>query len=63
MTIYHAGTSIDTAGRLVASGGRVLAVTAKAEDAKSARDKVYDAVDKVIWEDGFYRRDIAKNAL
>ena len=63
VTIYHAGTSIDTAGRLVASGGRVLAVTAKAEDAKSARDKAYSAVDKVIWEDGFYRRDIAKNAL
>ena len=63
ITIYHAGTAHDTGGRLVASGGRVLSVTAKAQDAKTARNEAYEAVDKIDWPEGFCRRDIAKNAL
>ena len=63
ITIYHAGTAKDTAGRLVAAGGRVLAVTAKAQDAKTARLSAYQAVDGIDWDEGFYRTDIAKNAL
>ena len=63
VTIYHAGTAYDTGGRLVASGGRVLTVTAKAPDTKTARNEAYDAVGKIDWPDGFYRSDIAKNAL
>lgn len=60
VTIFHAGTAIDSAGSLVASGGRVLAITALADDQKMARKKAYEAVAKVLWEDGFYRTDIAK---
>ncbi|MGC6537574.1 MAG: phosphoribosylamine--glycine ligase [Candidatus Puniceispirillaceae bacterium] len=62
VTIYHAGTAFDTGGRLVASGGRVLAVTALGDDIATARHDAYEAVDKIEWPEGFCRRDIAKSA-
>ena len=57
--VFHAGTAIDASGQLVASGGRVLAVTGLADNAAAARAKAYDAVAKIDWPEGFYRRDIA----
>lgn len=61
VTIFHAGTTIDTRGRLVASGGRVLAVTALSSDKEAARAKAYQAIERISWDDGFYRTDIAKS--
>lgn len=58
--IYHAGTSYNEAGKLAASGGRVLAVTALADTKDAARKKAYGAIDKIDWPEGFYRTDIAK---
>lgn len=60
VTIFHAGTSLDTRGKLVASGGRVLAVTALSSDQEEARAKAYQAINLISWDDGFYRTDIAK---
>lgn len=60
VTIFHAGTATDSIGQLIASGGRVLAITALGKDKQSARKTAYDAVSKINWEDGFYRTDIAK---
>jgi phosphoribosylamine--glycine ligase len=57
--VFHAGTALDASGQLVASGGRVLAVTGLADSAAAARAKAYDAVAKIDWPEGFYRRDIA----
>ena len=59
VTIFHAGTKRGNDGVLLASGGRVLAVTAIGSDAQAARAKAYEAVDKISWPDGFCRRDIA----
>ncbi len=56
--VFHAGTRRDGDGRLLATGGRVLAVTARAADAGAARALAYDAVDKIDWPGGFCRRDI-----
>jgi phosphoribosylamine--glycine ligase len=42
----------------LASGGRVLNVTALADSVKAARDKAYAAVDVIDWSGGFCRRDI-----
>jgi phosphoribosylamine---glycine ligase len=55
--IFHAGTRQDGA-RLVADGGRVLNVTALGATMAEARRRAYDAVAKIEWSDGFYRRDI-----
>ena len=60
VTIFHAGTATDTRGNLVASGGRVLAVTALSSDRQEARAKAYDAIERISWDEGFYRTDIAK---
>lgn len=56
--VFHAGTARDGEGRLVVSGGRVLAVTGLGEDLESARRRVYDAVDGIDWPGRMYRRDI-----
>jgi phosphoribosylamine--glycine ligase len=57
VTVFHAGTS-SSGGDLVASGGRVLAVTAVAETFANARARAYRAVDAIDFADGFHRRDI-----
>ncbi|CAM8960658.1 unnamed protein product [Rhodiola kirilowii] len=61
--IFHAGTQLDSEGNFVANGGRVLGVTATGKDLKEARDRAYQAAEKVDWEGGFYRRDIGWRAL
>ena len=40
--VFHAGTSIDCAGQLVASGGRVLGVTATADTVRQAQTRAYE---------------------
>ena len=61
--VTQAGTRRDDAGRLVASGGRVLNVTALAPDLAAAREAAYAALARIAWSDGFYRRDIGHRAL
>lgn len=61
--IFHAGTALDLNGNFIATGGRVLGVTAKGKDLEEARDRAYLAVDEIKWPGGFYRRDIGWRAL
>ena len=61
--VFHAGTRYDDEGRLVTAGGRVLGVTALAEDLQSARDLAYAACDIIRFEGAFFRRDIGNRAL
>jgi len=60
--IYVAGATLEN-GKLLTNGGRVLGVTAKAEDLTSAIDKAYEAVKLVHLENAFYRTDIGQKAL
>jgi len=60
--IFHAGTS-ETDGRIVASGGRVLNVTARGKTVREARERAYAAVGRIDWPEGFCRSDIAWRAL
>ncbi len=55
--VFHAGTTLEGEA-LVASGGRVLAVTATGHGIAEARDKAYAAVDAIDFPSGFCRRDI-----
>lgn len=63
VTVFHAGTDIDPLGNLVATGGRVLAVTASDSTLESAVSKAYQGVSCINFPNGFYRRDIAWRAL
>ncbi|AKM11134.1 phosphoribosylamine--glycine ligase [Croceicoccus naphthovorans] len=55
--VFHAGTAED-GGTLVASGGRVLNVTALGKTVTEAQAAAYKAVDAVDFASGFCRRDI-----
>ena len=55
--VFHAGTAQQD-GQLVASGGRVLNVTARAATVTEAQQRAYAAVDLISAPDLFYRRDI-----
>jgi len=57
--IFHAGTARD-GERLVAAGGRVLNVAARGRTLAEARDRAYAAVDRIVWPEGFCRRDIGQ---
>jgi phosphoribosylamine--glycine ligase len=59
--VLHAGTALRD-GRLVTSGGRVLAVTAVGDDLSNARESAYEAVKHVRIDGGHYRSDIALRA-
>jgi phosphoribosylamine--glycine ligase len=60
--VFHAGTKLE-AGHIVSDGGRVLGVTALGETLADARDRAYEAVDRINFAGAFYRRDIANKAL
>jgi phosphoribosylamine---glycine ligase len=62
VTVFHAGTAMAD-NRLVAKGGRVLAVTALADSFANARARAYRAVDQIEFADGFHRRDIGWREL
>jgi phosphoribosylamine---glycine ligase len=62
VVVFHAGTAMRD-GALVATGGRVLAVTACARDIATARARAYAAVDRIDWPGGFCRRDIGWRAI
>jgi phosphoribosylamine--glycine ligase len=55
--VFQAGTKM-VEGRLVASGGRVLAVTAEGPTVRWAQAAAYTAVDRIDFPTGFCRRDI-----
>ncbi len=62
-TIYHAGTAIDADGRLVTSGGRVMAVTSLGADIPDALAKSYAAADAIHFDGKYCRRDIGKDLM
>ncbi|MCA9322130.1 MAG: phosphoribosylamine--glycine ligase, partial [Planctomycetes bacterium] len=61
--LFHAGTGFDDQDRVVATGGRVLNVTALGETLGEARDRAYAAIAKMDTDGLFYRRDIGHRGL
>ena len=55
--VFHAGTKQEN-GKVVTSGGRVLGVTAVARDIQSARDKAYQMVEGIDFQQKHFRHDI-----
>jgi len=60
--IFHAATRVED-HRLLTTGGRVLGVTAIAEDLPSAIQRAYAGVSKLHFEGMHYRQDIGAKAL
>lgn len=60
--VFHAGTKMED-GKLVADGGRVLGITARAKTVAEANKRAYKAIDKIDWQEGFNRTDIGWRAI
>lgn len=63
VVVFHAGTAKDENGQIVSTGGRVLGVTAIGDNFEQAQTKAYEAVSKISWPKGFYRKDIGWRAI
>jgi len=60
--VFHAGTAIKDKN-IITSGGRVLCVTALADNVEAAQNKVYQYINKISWNGAFYRKDIGYRAI
>lgn len=60
--VFHAGTRLH-GERLVTDGGRVLCATARAPSVREAQAAAYEMVERIAWQDSFYRRDIGHRAV
>jgi phosphoribosylamine--glycine ligase len=62
--VYHAGTREEN-GKILTNGGRVLGVTSVLRDFNLmlAKDKAYKALEKIKFENIYYRKDIADRAF
>lgn len=58
--IFHAGTVRDERGHFITAGGRVLGVTATADDLNEALTRTYRAVNDISFNGMQYRQDIGK---
>ncbi len=60
--VFHAGTKID-GDNIVSNGGRVLCATVLGTDTKDAQKNAYALVQKIDWENAYYRTDIGFKAI
>ena len=60
--VFVAGAKLD-GNVLKTAGGRVLGAVATAKTLKDAVEKAYGVVDKISFENAYYRKDIGKRAL
>lgn len=61
--VFHAGTTTNTEGQTVTSGGRVLVAVARGTNLENALDSAYKAVENIHFEGAHYRRDIGRTAI
>lgn len=60
--VFHSGTRQEN-GKLLTNGGRVLSVVAKGPNLRSAIEGCYAQVDKISFNNAYYRRDIGAKGL
>jgi phosphoribosylamine--glycine ligase len=57
VVVFHGGTR-EVDGAIFADGGRVLSITALGGNVAEAQRRAYEAVNRIKWPEGFFRRDI-----
>jgi phosphoribosylamine--glycine ligase len=62
LRVFHAGTRRE-GSRLLATGGRVLSITALGRTVREAQEHAYAGIDAIDWPGGFCRRDIGWRAV
>ena len=48
---------------IIANGGRVLNIVSRSSDFKKAREQCLKILDKINWNNGFYRKDIGYKVI
>lgn len=61
--VYIAGAKTAEDGRLLTNGGRVLGATCVADTLNDAIDKAYSEIEKIHFDNAYYRKDIGQRAL
>ena len=61
--VFHAGTAVNAQGEVAASGGRVLCVTALADNVRGAQARAYAAIQQVQLPGMQFRNDIGYRAI
>jgi phosphoribosylamine--glycine ligase len=59
--VFHAGTKLDEAGQVLTNGGRVMVVSALAQDFATARKQAMAAADQISWHNKYFRIDIGQD--
>lgn len=59
--VFHAGTSLTANGKFIATGGRVLGLTAADDTLRGALDLCYGALTKIHWPGVQFRTDIGRS--
>ena len=60
--LFHAGTKKNK-NIIVSNGGRVLNIVTRSKDFKSARENTIKLIQKINWDNGFYRKDIGYKVI
>jgi phosphoribosylamine--glycine ligase len=60
--IFHAGTKREN-DKILTNGGRVLGVTALGDTLDSAISNAYSRIEKISWQNMYFRKDIGKKGL
>ncbi|KPL50043.1 phosphoribosylamine--glycine ligase [Xanthomonas axonopodis] len=61
--VFHAGTTLNAAGEVISTGGRVLCVAALGESVLEAQRNAYAGLQPIHWPNAFQRSDIGWRAI
>jgi phosphoribosylamine--glycine ligase len=61
--VFHAGTALDEAGRIVTSGGRVLCAVGLGTTVRAAQKQAYELAAAICWQGLQYRKDVGHRAV
>ncbi len=60
--VFHAGTKLD-GKKIISNGGRVLNIVTRSDNFKDARKSSLKILEKINWDNGFYRKDIGYKVI
>ena len=63
MSLFFIRSTSFNDNKIVTSGGRALGVTALGSDIRDAKNKAYNAIEKIHFKGMHYRKDIADRAI